>query len=225
MPRTLHWASVAIILGGLCGALRAQTGAQAYEAMGLKPQQVLAGSVLTTSVLPGESKQVVAVVTYLTGKKGEDDAVNVRLEVFATAGGTLSSVYARDLGQENGGYVGQGDLELVDLDGDSVNEIIVTWDTFREPLIDERRGEIIFYRSDGFETLWSGTMKYDATRAARKVALERRDRYKREIDVVSTLRTQGITLFTNKTVISVAGERLPQPKVVVETFPLLPPSP
>jgi len=225
MRKTLQWAFLAVILGGLCGAPRAQMGAQAYEAMGLKPGQVLTGSVLTTPVLPGEAKQVVALVTYMTGKKGEDDAVNVRLEVFATVGDKLSSIYARDLGQENGGYVGRGDLGLVDLDGDGANEIIVTWDTFREPLIDERRGEIIFFRGDGFETLWSGTMKYDATRAARKVPLERRDRYKREIDVVATLRTQGVTLFTNKTVIAVAGERLPQPKVVVETFPLLSPSP
>jgi hypothetical protein len=225
MRKTLQWASVAVILGGLCGGPRAQTGTQVYEAMGLKPQQVLSGSVLTSRLLPGEAKQVAAVVTYLTGRKGEDDAVNVRLEVFATVGGSLSSVYARDLGQENGGYVGQGDLELVDLDGDAVNEIIVTWDTFREPLIDERRGEIIFYRDDGFESLWSGAMKYDATRAARKVPLERRDRYKREVDVVATLKTQGVTLYTNKTVIAVAGERLPQPKVVVETFPLLSPAP
>jgi hypothetical protein len=225
MGKALQWAFVAVILGGLGGAPRAQTGTQVYEAMGLEPRQVLSGSVLTTSVLPGASKQVVAVVTYLTGKKGEDDAVNVRLEVFATAGDTLSSIYARDLGKENGGYVGQGDLELVDLDGDGINEIILTWDTFREPLIDERRGEIIFFRGDGFETLWSGTMKYDATRAARKVPLERRDRYKREIDIVATLRTQGVTLATNKTVIAVAGERLPEPKVVVETFPLLSPAP
>jgi hypothetical protein len=212
---------MAVILGGLCNASVAQTGTQVYEAMGLSPRQVLSGTVLTTRVMPGEAKQVAAVVTYLTGKKGADDAVNVRLGLFSTAGGSLTSLYARDLGQENGGYVGQGDLELVDLNGDGINEIILTWDTFREPLIDERRGEVIFHRDGSFEVKWSGAMKYDATRAARKVPAERRDRYKREIDFVGTLKTKGVTLFTNKTVIAVAGERLPEPKVVVETFPLL----
>jgi hypothetical protein len=225
MRETLFRASLVVILAAPCGSLQAQTGNRVYDAMGLKPQQVLTGSVLTSSVLPGDAKQVVAVVTYLTGKKGEDDAVNVALEVFSTTGDSLSTVYARDLGKENGGYVGEGDLQLVDLDGDGVNEIIVTWDTFREPLIDERRAEVIFYRNDRFETLWSGSMEYDATRAARKVPPERRDRYRREIDVVATLKTQGITLFTHKTMIAVAGERLPQPKAVVETFPLLQPSP
>jgi len=221
MRKTLRWASVAAILSGLCAAPRAQTGTQVYETMGLRPQQVLSGTVLSSRVVPGEAKQVAAVVSYLTGKKGADDAVNVRLEVFATAGGSLASIYSRDLGEESGGYVGQGDLELVDLDGDGVNEIILTWDTFQEPLIDERRGEVIFHRDGGFEAMWSGSMEYDATRAARKVPAERRDRYKREIDVVATLKSKGSTLFTNKTVIAVAGERLPEPKVVVETFPLL----
>ena len=34
------------------------------------------------------------------------------------------------------------------------------------------------------------------------------------------MRTRGVTLCMNKQMIAVAGERLPQPKTVVETFPL-----
>ena len=85
MRKTLQWVSMAAILGGLSGAPLAQTGTQVYETMGLKPQQVLSGTVLNTRVMPGEAKQVAAVVTYLTGKKGADDAVNVRLELFSAA--------------------------------------------------------------------------------------------------------------------------------------------
>ena len=52
------------------------------------------------------------------------------------------------------------------------------------------------------------------------VPVERRDHFVRELDLVSTLRTRGVTLFFNKTMIAVAGERLVEPKVVEETFPL-----
>ena len=64
--------------------------------------------------------------------------------------------------------------------------------------------------------------QYDATRNARQVPVERRDRYVREIDIRETIRTNGVTLFLNKKVIAVAGERLPEPKIVQETFPLKP---
>jgi len=79
---------------------------------------------------------------------------------------------------------------------------------------------VILYGDDGFQTAWAHPLKYDATRAARSVPLERRDRYVRKLDVVSTLRTRGVTLFFDKKVIAVAGERLPEPKMIQETFPL-----
>jgi hypothetical protein len=45
------------------------------------------------------------------------------------------------------------------------------------------------------------------------------------LDLGNTRRTKGITLFITKTMITVAGERLPQPKQVQETFPLKPEEP
>ena len=213
-------ACVTARVAGLWGAVRADTATRVYDAMKLKSGQVLSGSVLLARVVPGESKQVVAAVTYMTGKKDKADAVNVRLEVFATSGGTLTNIYSRDLGSENGGYVGRGDLEIVDLNGDGVSEIVVTYDNYRDTLIQERRGEVLLYGANGFERVWDGPMKYDATRAARSVPAERRDRYKREVDVVETLRTKGDALVMKKTMIAVAGERLEQPKVVLESYPL-----
>lgn len=204
------------------GDTRADTSIDAYRAMRIKPQEVLSGTVLTTRVLPGGGKQVVAMVTYLTGKRGEADSVNVRLEVFRRSGSGLKSVYARDLGEENGGYVARGDIELVDLDGDGINELIVTYDNLRDPLIRERRGELLMHASSGFQKVWSGPMILDTTRAVRKLPAERRDHFVREIDVPRTLRSRGVTLFLSKKVISVAGERLPEPKIVGETFPLRP---
>jgi len=213
---------IAVLLFGVWGTARADTAAQVYESMNLEPAQVLSGSVLTARVVPGEPKQVVAVVTYMTGKKDKAVAVNVRFEIFTSSAETLTSIYSRDLGAENGGYVGQGEIEIVDLDGDGVAEIVVTYDNFVDSLIDERLGTVLTYGSGGFRAIWNGAVKYDATRAARTVPADRRDRYKREVDITETLRTQGESLVMKKTVIAVAGERLQEPKVILETYPLRP---
>ncbi len=42
----------------------------------------------------------------------------------------------------------------------------------------------------------------------------------REFDWGNTLRTNGVTLFVKKRMIAVAGERLPEPQIVEETFKL-----
>ena len=217
-----RWVWVAVVLVGVSGAAGVDTAALVYEAMKLDTAQVLSGSVLSARVVPGETKQVVAVVTYMTGKKDKANAVNVAFEVYALSGETLTSIYSMDLGAENGGNVGQGNLEIVDLDGDGVAEIMVTCDDYGDALIEERTGRIFAYGPGGFDTIWDGAMKYDATRAARDVPEDRRDRYKREIDVAETLRTKGETLVMKKTVITVAGERLPEPKTIRESYPLHP---
>jgi len=215
-----------ILCGTLIGLLwtlalaQVTRSAAAYEAIGIDTADVLAGTVLQAIVVPGGEKQVVSLVTYFTGEKTKEGAVNVRLDVLRAKGNQLAPIYTRDYGAENGGFVGEGDLQLVDLDRDGVNEIVVSFGTFADPLIDQRLGEVILYEKDGFQTAWAHPVEYDATRAARNVPLERRDRYERELDLINTLRTRGITLFFNKKVIAVAGERLPEPKLIQETFPL-----
>lgn len=212
---------LAILLVLLAPAVAAaDTGAAVYRAMGIPTGKVLSGSVLTSKVLPGEEKQTVAMVTYLTGKKDESRAVNVRLEVFHAQGGGLRSLYARDFGQENDGYVARGEVQIVDLTGDGVNEIILGYDDLDDPIVEERRGEVIVFGDEGFRVAWTGILAYDATRAARKLPVERRDRFARRVDVVETLRTRGKTLVMSKTVLAVAGARLEQPKTITETFPL-----
>ena len=200
---------------------RADTSREAYRAMGIQPADVLSGTVLSATVLPGDdTKQVVTVTTYFTGKRGNDEAVSVRLDVFRHGANELVRVYGRDFGEENGGLVGRGELQLIDLDVDGVNEIIVSYESFVDRLIEQRVGEVIVNENGNFRTAWSGALDYDATRAAREVPRERRDRFHREFDFGNTMRTRGVTLFMNKQMIAVAGERLPQPKTVVETFPL-----
>lgn len=212
--------AAALVAVAFVGAALAESAAEVREMLGIGSKDVLSGSVLTARVLPGDAKQVVAVTTYFTGKRGEADAVNVRLDVFRREGERLVSLYARDLGAENGGYVGRGEVELVDLDGDQVNEIVITYDDARSPVVSRRAAEVIVHEPSGFRVAWSGETEYDATRAARDVPSERRDRFVRTLDVASTLKTRGVTLFFRKRVIAVAGERLPEPKEVVETFPL-----
>lgn len=216
------------ILAGLLpvvgGGLAADTATEAYRAMEIRPADVLAGTVLTARVIAGEEKQVVCLTTYFTGKREKDEAVNVRLGVFGRRGGKLVPIYTRDFGEENDGNVGHGDLQLADLDADGITDIIVSYDSYEDPLIERRSGEVIVNSGDGFRTAWSGLLEYDATKAARTVQPERRDRFERELDLAGTLRTRGETLHFNKTVIAVAGERLDPPKTVRETFPLRAPA-
>ena len=199
----------------------ADTAAEVYRALGIEPAQVLAGTTLNAKVVPGGAKQVVALTTYFTGKTDKSDAVNVRLDVFDRRGKELVPVYKRDIGEVRGGYVAGGDLQVVDLDLDGVNEIIVAYDSYADALIEQRLGEVLLYdKQQGFQIAWSEPLEYDATRAARNVPPERRDRFEREFDIPSTLRAHGVTLFVHKKVLAVAGERLPEPQMVEESFPL-----
>jgi hypothetical protein len=210
----------AVLVAALAGSARADTAFDVYKQLGIKPKDVMNSSVTTAKVLPGDAKQIVAVVTYLTGKKEENDALDVILAVYRQEGKDLVPLYTRDAAKENGGFVGRGEIALLDLDGDGVNEIGLYYDNLKNPLIQERRLEVILNDDTGFRVGWTGAVNYDATKAARDVPQERRDRYMRKLDFASTRRTKGVTLFMTKTVIAVAGERLPQPREVQETFPL-----
>jgi hypothetical protein len=209
----------------ISAAARADNAMDAYKQMGIKVKDVMNSSVATARVYPGESKQVVSVVTYLTGKKDEANALGVRLDIFRDDGNKLVPLYTLDAAKENGGYVGRGEVAILDLDGDGVSEIGLYYDNLKNDLIQDRRLEILMYDGTSFRVAWTGSVNYDATKAVRDVPLERRDRYLRKLDFSNTRKTKGITLFMTKTVIAVAGSRLPQPKQVQETFPLKPEEP
>jgi hypothetical protein len=201
-------------------AAAADTATDVYKQMGIRAKDVMNSSVATARVLPGDAKQVVAVVTYLTGKKDEVHALGVRLDVYRNDGDKLVPLYTLDAGQENGGYVGRGEVALLDLDGDGVNEIGLYYDNLKNDLIQDRRLDVVIYDGTAFHVAWSGSVSYDATKAVRDVPADRRDRFLRKLDLANTRRTKGVTLFLTKTMIAVAGSRLPQPKQVQETFPL-----
>jgi len=204
---------------------RADTATDVYKQIGVKVKDVMNSSVATARVYPGDAKQVVAVVTYLTGKKDEANALGVRLDVLRNDGGKLVPLYTLDAAKENGGYVGRGEVAILDLDGDGVSEIGLYYDNLKNDLIQDRRLDILMYDGTGFRVAWTGSVSYDATKAVRDVPVERRDRYLRKLDFASTRKTKGVTLFMTKTVIAVAGSRLPQAKQIQETFPLKPEEP
>ena len=213
-------ASLAFAAALLTPPAAADTAVEVFKHMGIKVGDVMNSSVLTGRVLPGEDKQTVAVVTYLTGKKDEANALGVRLEAYRGEAGALVPIYSRDVAKENGGYVGRGEIALLDLDGDGVNEIGVYYDNLKNSLISERRLDVIVREGNAFRVAWTGPVEYDATRAVRDVPQERRDRFLRKLDLANTRRTKGVTLFFTKTVVAVAGERLAQPRQVQETFAL-----
>jgi hypothetical protein len=218
-------AATVSVLALLTSSVCADSAVDVYKEIGIKAKDVMNSSVVTARVLPGEAKQLVSVVTYLTGKKDEVNALGVRLDVFRTEGGKLVPAFTLDAGKENGGYVGRGEMAILDLDGDGVSEIGLYYDNLKNDLIQDRRLDVIVYEGTVFRTAWSGSVSYDATKAVRDVPADRRDRFLRKLDFSNTRRTKGITLFMTKTVIAVAGERLPQPRQVQETFPLKPEAP
>jgi len=220
MGSNARLATIGLLGSLLAASVGAQDGAKAYRAMGLKPQDVLTGTVLKAGVVPGAGEQVVCLVSYLTGKSDQATAVNVRLGVFEAAGDKLTSIYTRDFGAERGGYIAGGDLIVLDIDRDGTKELIVSYDDFEQALVEQRVAEVILHDGKALTTAWSGVLEYDATKAARDVPQERRDMFVREFDWASTLKTRGATLFVRKKVLAVAGARLGEPRVVEETFPL-----
>jgi hypothetical protein len=213
--------SLACVLFGLgLSVLPAKAGVEAYATMGIDKGKVISATQATSRVLPGDDKQLVCLVAYFTGKTEKTAAIKLRLAVLEGNDKKYTVVWEQDFSAKYGGDVGVGNLELLDLDRDGQNEIVVTFDLFSDPLIRHRFGEVIVWDEDRFKTAWSGSFEYDATKAVRDVPVERRDHFVRELDLISTLRTRGVTLFFNKTMIAIAGERLVEPKVVEETFPL-----
>jgi len=219
--RTLWMAAAGcVLLASVASPAPAAGIADVCKAIGIKEKDAMFSSLLTRRVLEGNDEQIVAVTTFFTGKKEKDNAVNVRLDVFNERGGKLLPVFSRDYGKEYAGYVGRGELTVVDLDMDGIYDIIVTFDRQDNPLVEQRLGEVILLGLSGLEVGWQGTMMLDATRDARSVPLERRDHFRREVNIPRTLKSRGSTLFLTKKVIAVAGERLEQPKEITETFPL-----
>ena len=194
--------------------VRADSATEVYKQMGIAVKDVMNSSIATARVIPGEPKQVVAVITYLTGKRDGSNALGVRLDVYRSEGEKLVPLFTRDAAKENGGFVGRGEVAILDLDGDGVNEIGLYYDNLKNDLIQDRRLDIFVFEGSTFRLAWSGSSSYDATKAVRDVPLERRDRYIRKLDFANTRRTKGITLFMTKSMIAVAGERLPQPKQI-----------
>jgi len=211
-------AALAIVATSL---VHADQSLRAYRALGMEVGDVLNGTVLQAQVRPNAGKEIVALVTAFTGKRDNDAAVDVHLAVLRPKGEVLETVFMKRYHETVGAPVARGELQLIDFDGDGVQEIVVRYDVERNPLIREREGEVLVAESTGFRVAWQGRLLYDATRAARDVAPDRRDHWLREIDFPETLRTRGITLFLRKTVVAVAGERLPEPKRLRETAPLL----
>ena len=101
---------VALTTAFLPGLVQAASIAEVCKALDLKEKDVMFGSVLSSKVLEGGGKQVVAITTYLTGKNERATAVNVRLDIFRVTGKKLEPVWSRDYGREYAGNVGRGEL-------------------------------------------------------------------------------------------------------------------
>ena len=97
-------------------ALRADVSIRAYKALGLEVADVLTGTVFQVQVRPDAGKEIIAVVTAFSGKKQNDQAVEVHFVIFRETDDALEKVYHRQFREEAGGAVAQGELQLLDFD-------------------------------------------------------------------------------------------------------------
>ena len=211
----------AALAAGVAGvAAQSPNQYEVFLAMGLKPKSVLTGTVVRGDVLPDPGEEVVAVATWMTGAKDKAQAVAVRFAILTEDGSRVRVLHKIDYGDRYPGGVGRGEIELLDVDGDGLREILVTFDDYGDRLIERRRGEFLHWTGGALTAGWEGEVAHDSTREAREVPPERRDRFVRTINYGETLRTRGVTLYFDKKVYAVAGETLAEPKVVLEPFPL-----
>ena len=151
--------SLCVLVGFVLCALPAPAGVEAYKAMGIDKGKVINATQTSAQVLPGDSKQLVCLVAYLSGKKEKNAAIKLRLAVLEGSDGEYTPVWDQDFSSKYGVNVGEGNLELLDLDRDGQAEIIVTFDLFSDPLIRQRFGEVIVWDEDHFKTAWSGPVE------------------------------------------------------------------
>ena len=109
---------------------------------------------------------------------------------------------------------------MIDLDGDAVNEIMVSYRSQEAPGCVLKSGELIRGVGSGFVVGWTGTLKIDTTGPESQKPVAERDRSLREINFDKTIRSHGGMICFRKIVSMAGGVRFDPSKLVEECFPL-----
>ncbi len=164
------------------------------------------------------SREVLILVNALTGHEAARSASEVFLAIAGEdAGGTRGELFwVRRLAEATGEPAHDGEITVVDLDGDGGSEIIVTWDRSLSADAVDRWAEIFAVDTlSRPRRVWDGQWEIDTRRDPATPAPERQW-LQRDIDYGATRRQAGkaILLRTKQRVLG--GEMLDKPKLTLE---------
>jgi hypothetical protein len=191
--------------------------------MAIPENKLIARTILSANVLGGSEKESVVLAEYLTGKRSGENAIGILAGIYPIRPiGDVEQkpLWVRDYGEHLGGGVSRGQLAIVDLDGRSPDEMLITVRRDDPPGTIRVIGEILSERAGRVTVSWTGSLKVDSTGPRSTVEPAERERFVREIDYARTSKTRGGMIIFRKTVSVAAGVPVDPPRVLEEAFPL-----
>ena len=159
-------------------------------------------------------------VNALTGEsdpaKGSEVIYGVALAGVGSERGPL--LWVRHVMAETGRPAHDGELAVVDFDGDGRSDLLLTWDTSLSANRVERVAEVYTFADPANpRRVWEGWWETD-TRRDQDTPESARTFVRRDVDLGATRRAAGKTLVLRKTTTVENGRRLDKPRVEKESF-------
>ncbi|UCF66694.1 MAG: hypothetical protein JSV80_13015 [Acidobacteriota bacterium] len=171
----------------------------------------------TKTDLDGDGRpEGLVLVNALTGEHAPDRASEVIFGITApeSDGDRGDLLWVRHAMKQTGRPAHDGEMSALDLDGDGVSELILTWDRSLSAERVERWAEI--YTLELVENprkVWEGFWERDSRRDPQTPAAER-EWMRREIDYAATRRAAGLGIVFLSTHGMIAGQPLDPPRLV-----------
>ncbi len=177
----------------------------------------------TVTDLDGDGRREgVLLVVALTGEKDPARATEVLLGTWDAEGGEKGELlWSRHVAAETGQPAHDGEMEILDLDGDGRQEIVLSWDRgLRRGLVD-RWAEIWTFPDPRRPVkVWEGPWGRD-TRLDRETPADRKESFEREIDYGATRAARGRAIVFRDTWRMIAGKALDPPRVTTKRVDVL----
>ncbi len=177
----------------------------------------------TVTDLDGDGRREgVILVVALTGEKDPARATEVLLGTWdASAGEKGELLWSRHVVAETGQPAHDGEMEILDLDGDGQQEIVLSWNRGLRPGLVDRWAEIWTVPDPRHPVkVWEGPWGRD-TRLDRETPAGRKESFQREIDYGATRAAKGRALVFRDTWRMIAGKVLDPPRVTTKRVEVL----
>lgn len=196
-------------------------GAQAEPAAAPDPRSVPSKKLISRTIFSsdldgnGVSEEVV-LINRITGSRDIERTFDVQIGVY---GADDALLWSESILETLGGPCYGAELTLVDLEGDGLNELVLTYLAADGPSRWEGRGVVYRWELGRAHRVWSGVLRLDNSRD-QEVPPSERTAFRMELDIPKTIGARGRTLFFEKRMTMVAGVSLDAPRALVERFAL-----